>query len=84
MKIWHLLQNRSASFVDGVAWSRKKILLAQKTGQFEYQKQQTIDIICALLTFQPKKSEACEASSDSLSHTVKITLYTHIQSPTLI
>lgn len=55
--------------------------------QIEYQKQQTIDIIHALLTFQPKQGEACGASSDSLCRTVKITqdtLYTHIQSPTLI
>lgn len=51
----------------------KKIILTQKTGQFEYQAQHTIDKFHALLTLLLKKNDACEASSDSSSNTTKIT-----------
>ncbi len=45
-----------------------------KTGQFEFQQRHRIDIIRALLTFQPWRSEACEARSVSSSRSTKTTV----------
>lgn len=95
MITWHLLWNPSPSRVERrESAERQKCLLTRKkkTGQFEYQNSDTMDIIPALLTFQPVEKERglwsglrrleSHCKNHSVSDSTRA-LYRHIQSPPL-